>query len=212
MNVWEKIRNDLQEGTASFSSRASEFLRTGAAVVKEGAEKAATMAAYVTKLAQLNWEHRNIQSRIEIEQRSLGALLFKLHSENRIADLEREAAAYFEKLAALKKDLAKKEQEKRELPKAYGLESVDNEGIRELTKDLEIGGGTIMQVTIEEGAMIVGKKLKEVTLPKEALIGTIYRGNQILIPDGETAFEAGDKVSLIGKRKDVERAIELMTS
>ncbi|MDZ7343367.1 MAG: TrkA C-terminal domain-containing protein, partial [candidate division KSB1 bacterium] len=212
MTLWEKIRNDLQESAASLSSKASELLRSGATVIKEGAEKTATKLAYATKLAQLNWEQRSIQGRLDIELRQVGELLFHLHSENRLADLEREAASYFQRLVALEQELAKKEQEKRELPKAYGFESVDKEGLRELTKDLEAGGGTIMQVTIAEGATIIGKKLKEVALPKEALVGTIHRHDQILIPDGETIFEAGDKVSLIGKRNDVEQAIELLTS
>jgi K+/H+ antiporter YhaU regulatory subunit KhtT len=211
MNLWEKIRNDLQEGASTLSAKTSELLRSGAAAVKEGAEKAATKAAYASKLAQLNWEHRNIQGSIEIEQRNLGSLLFKLHSENRLADLESEASAHFEKLTALGKDLENNEQAKKDLPKAYGLETIDKESIRELTKDLEAGGGTIVQLTIEEGAPIIGKKLKEVQMPKEALVGTIHRNDQILIPDGETAFELGDKVSLIGKREDVESAVAQMS-
>jgi K+/H+ antiporter YhaU regulatory subunit KhtT len=210
MSLWEKIRTEIQEGAKTLAAKAPEWLKSGADAVKIAAEKAATKAAYATKLAQLNWEHHNIQSLIEIEQRRLGALLFKLQAENRLTDLEREAAAHFEKLAALEEDLANNEQQKQELPKTYGLETIDKESIQELTKDLEAGGGTIVQVTLAEGSPIAGKKLKEVELPKEALVGTIVRNDQILIPDGETVFQAGDKISLLGKREDVESAVTLM--
>lgn len=210
MNLWGKIRTELQEGAAALAAKAPEWLKSDAEAVKIAAEKTATKAVYATKLAQLNWEHFNIRRSIQLEQRRLGALLFELHSENRLADLAGEAAPHFEKITALEKDLANNEQAKKELPKAYGLESIDKESIQELTKDLEAGGGTIVLVTIAEGSPIAGKKLKEIELPKEALIGTIVRNDQILIPDGETAFQTEDKISLLGKREDVESAITLM--
>lgn len=210
MNLWEKIRDELQEGAATLSAKTSELLRSGAAAVKEGTEKAAVNAAYASKLAQLNWDHRNIQGSIEIEQRKLGSLLVKLHSANRLAYLESEAAVHFEKLAALEKDLENNQQAKKELTKVYRLDTIDKENIRELTKDLEAGGGTIVQFTIEEGSPIIGKKLKEVELPKEALVGTIHRNDQVLIPDGETVLQQGDKALLIGRREDVEAAIAQM--
>jgi len=47
-------------------------------------------------------------------------------------------------------------------------------------------------------------------LPEDALVGTIIRHEEVIIPDGETVFELGDKVTLLGKREDVEKTIEQM--
>ncbi len=201
MNVWEKIRDELQKGAE----------KTGE-LVKDGAELAYTRVSYATKLAQLNWELRNIQKSINDGYTELGGLLFELHSKNRLSDLEKEAKPLFEKLAALEKDFESHEQQKNDLPKTYGFETIDKQTVKDLRNDLEEGGGTIVQVTLESDSPFSGKKLKEIALPKEALIGTIVRDEKVVIPDGETVFQPGDKVTVLGKREDVEAAIEQMTS
>ncbi len=200
MNVWEKMRDELQKGAEKTTE-----------LVKDGTELAANRVSYASKLAQLNWELRGIQKNIHECHRDLGSLLFDLHAKKRLEEIEKNGKTLFEKLAALEKDLEAKEIEKNELPKTYGLETIDKETVKELREDLEDGGGTIVQVILEDGSAFSGKKLKEIKMPKEALVGTIVRDEKIVIPDGETVFQAGDKVTLLGKKEDVDEAIERMT-
>jgi hypothetical protein len=84
------------------------------------------------------------------------------------------------------------------------------EEARELKSSLERGDGALEQVEISFLSPAAGKKVKEVNLPKEVLLGPIQRGKELIIPDGETELQATDRVTLMGKKKDVEETVKLL--
>jgi len=84
------------------------------------------------------------------------------------------------------------------------------EEARELKSSLEAGDGALEQVEISFLSPVAGKKVKEVNLPKEVLLGPIRRGKELIIPDGETELQATDRVTLMGKKKDVETTAKLL--
>jgi len=85
-----------------------------------------------------------------------------------------------------------------------------SEESRELKARLEKGDGALEQVEISFLSPAAGKKIKEVDLPKEVLLGPITRGKELIIPDGETELQAADRVTLLGKKKDVESTARLL--
>jgi trk system potassium uptake protein TrkA len=60
-------------------------------------------------------------------------------------------------------------------------------------------------VIISEKSNVVNKLLKEILLPKEALVSAVKREEEVIIPDGNTLLKAGDQVIVIGKKDDVEK-------
>jgi trk system potassium uptake protein TrkA len=84
------------------------------------------------------------------------------------------------------------------------------EEARELKSNLERGDGALEQVEISFLSPVAGKKVKDVDLPKEVLLGPILRGKDLIIPDGETELQATDRVTLMGKKKDVETTAKLL--
>ncbi len=66
----------------------------------------------------------------------------------------------------------------------------------------------IDQVIISEKSNVVNKLLKEILLPKEALVSAIKRGEEVIIPDGNTQLKKGDQVIVIGKKDDVEKVVK----
>jgi len=52
---------------------------------------------------------------------------------------------------------------------------------------------------------MVNKRIKENLLPKEALISVLKRGEEVMIPDGNSTLNFGDEVTVIGKEYDVEK-------
>ena len=80
------------------------------------------------------------------------------------------------------------------------------EEARELKMSLEKGGGALEQIAIDAGSPAKGKQVKELTLPKEVLLGPVLRGNNLIIPDGETELREGDRVTLMGTKKDLVAA------
>ena len=198
MTVWEKIR----DGILDISSKTGE-------IIKSGAEKTAETATYTSKLTQLTWERRGIQNNIEDQYIELGELLHKLQKENRLDDLKKETKSGFDNLVSLEKNLAEINSKKEMLASQYNIGSKEEKAAQKLAENLEAGGGTMQKVIIKDTSSIIDKKLREIHLPKEALIVNVMRGQEMIIPDGNTVLQAKDAVTLLGKKEDVERAIKI---
>ncbi len=193
----------------SFWSKVESLVKEAAEAVKEGAGAASNRLAYTTKLAQLNFEMRNVERAEETEFEALGRLVLELKAAGGLKRLTDEAVAHFDRLASLEADQERLRREKAELPARFGVETIDKEVVKTLTEELEANDGTIVQVTVSEGSQVVGKKLKQVKLPPEALISTLVRDEEVVIPRGETELRCGDKLTLVGKREDVHQAVEV---
>ena len=50
-----------------------------------------------------------------------------------------------------------------------------------------------MEIEASEKSYITGKPLKDLKLPKGAIIGAISRGEQVFVPVGDTVLKTGDK-------------------
>jgi trk system potassium uptake protein TrkA len=80
--------------------------------------------------------------------------------------------------------------------------------VNKLSEDLSAANAIIDQVIISEKSNVVNKLLKEILLPKEALVSAIKRGEEVIIPDGNTQLKTSDQVIVIGKRDDVEKVVK----
>lgn len=79
--------------------------------------------------------------------------------------------------------------------------------IDEMSNIIPVGEGRvqIVEVRILGESPIAGKKLWEITLPKECIVGCILRGDNFLIPRGDTRILAGDTLVVIaGHNQDLE--------
>jgi len=83
----------------------------------------------------------------------------------------------------------------------------------EITTLIPIGEGriSIAEVPIPGTAPVIGKKLWEINLPKEVIIGCILRNEQSMIPRGDTRILAGDILVLISSDKQEMVAIKELT-
>lgn len=62
----------------------------------------------------------------------------------------------------------------------------------------------IVEAEIAPEAKVVGKSLKELTLPKDCIISMIIRDGNLIIPTGATTFEPGDEVVALTKIENEE--------
>jgi len=53
--------------------------------------------------------------------------------------------------------------------------------------------------------MLIGKELKDITLPEGCLIAMLRRGSQIIIPKGRTQLLNGDRITVIGDPKSMNQ-------
>jgi len=83
----------------------------------------------------------------------------------------------------------------------------------EIATLVPIGEGrvSIAEVPIPGTAPVVGKKLWEINLPKQVIIGCILRGDVTMVPRGDTRVLAGDMLVLISSSKQEMAAIKELT-
>ena len=198
MTLWEKIRDGIHD----VSAKTGEF-------IKSGAEKTAGTATYTSKLTQLTWERRSILKKIDDAHLELGALVHKLLKEKRLNDLEKSAQASFDSLSSCDKKLAEIDAEKEKLAALHNIGKAEENFAQDLAENLEASGGIMQKITINSSSPFVDKKLKEIQLPKEALIVNVIRGEEMIIPEGNTVLHAEDGITLLGKKEDVEAAVKI---
>lgn len=83
----------------------------------------------------------------------------------------------------------------------------------EMTKMIPVDEGRIhiMEIPIRKNATAAGKKLWELNLPKEIIIGCILRGDQSLIPRGDTRITEGDVLLMITSDKSKLEQVKELT-
>jgi potassium/hydrogen antiporter len=73
-------------------------------------------------------------------------------------------------------------------------------------------GGEVVAYRVREGDAVVGHMVKELGLPREALVNVIVRGENAIPPRGSTEIQAGDEIHVLVRQEaheEVERLTEL---
>ena len=187
-----------------------KFSKTSTEAAKEGFDKLSEKAGELSKLGKTKIDILRLQKKLDSLFEDLGKKAYPLITEKKYDEIEAKLADVLGKISASKEELAQKELEIEINRQESEKTTIDTGRVKELKKDLESGGGAIEQVVIYDYSPVIGKKLKEVDLPKEALVGTILRGETVVIPDGNYEFQTGDKVTLLGKKEDVDKTIPLI--
>ncbi len=68
-----------------------------------------------------------------------------------------------------------------------------------------------MEVKISEESPEAGKQLWEITLPKETVVGCILRGDNTIIPRGDTCIFSGDTLVVITSNGQELNTIHALT-
>lgn len=70
----------------------------------------------------------------------------------------------------------------------------------------------VTDAVVETGAPIAGKKMKEISFPKECVIASIRRGSKVIIPHGETTIQPRDILVIVAQGKARGEAVKLCRS
>ena len=75
---------------------------------------------------------------------------------------------------------------------------------------LREGDVEIVEVELSRSSHIVKKKIKGLTLPTGSIFIAVIRGNEVIIPHGETEFQPEDKVLALVKRTSEQALREML--
>ena len=88
------------------------------------------------------------------------------------------------------------------------LKYVRGNSVESLYRIVE-GQAEITELIAESGSRILNTKLKKLRLPKETIIATIVRKNEVVIPHGNDIIKEGDRVIVISKNKNISSLDEV---
>lgn len=85
--------------------------------------------------------------------------------------------------------------------------------ISDISSAIPVGHGRvqIIEVEIPSQSPAAGKKLWEITLPKESIVGCVLRGDATLIPRGDTRILSGDTLVVITASGQEMEAVYALT-
>ena len=69
----------------------------------------------------------------------------------------------------------------------------------------------ISEILVSENSEMVGKKLADINLPKEANIGCVIRDNETIIARGDTYIKANDTLLLLASAACEDKAVRIIT-
>lgn len=208
MTLFENIKKTLKDGSEKVVKIAEDLTEKIKEVGEDGLELSKEVLAEIsekttdiTNMAKFKLELNEIQKNIDSEMKNLGELIFVFFSSKKKVKTEEEFQTQVNKIDCLKKDFLNKNAEYENLRKSYSHKFV----IEKFSNELAESDAVIEQILVSAKSNSVNKKLKELSLPKEALISAIKRNDEIIIPDGNTKILENDMVTLIGKKTDVQR-------
>lgn len=67
------------------------------------------------------------------------------------------------------------------------------------------------EILIDKNYLSVGKKLAEIVFPENAIISCILRNNSMIVPNGSTVIEFGDKLFIISTPENQKEALNSIT-
>lgn len=68
------------------------------------------------------------------------------------------------------------------------------------------GSATVSEVVVNSGATCDGRQVMDIQWPKHFVIASIKRGNQVIIPKGDTVLLANDLLTMVGENTSIEEA------
>jgi trk system potassium uptake protein TrkA len=69
----------------------------------------------------------------------------------------------------------------------------------------------VIELILPESSRILGKPLKEIQVPRGAIIGALVRAEEVIIPGGEDQLAAGDRAVIFTLPEAVPRVEEFFS-
>jgi K+/H+ antiporter YhaU regulatory subunit KhtT len=211
MGLLDKIKEGLFQGTEKLTDVTEKIVEKGKKVGSEGMgvtreifTNISERTSDVTALAKLKHELGSLPKQLEVGFVDLGRTVLALRRSGQFSPKNPTFQEQLKKLEELDSTFTTKQNEYEQLKKKHSSNYVVNK----LSEDLSAANAIIDQVIVSEKSDVVNRSLKEILLPKEALVSAIKREEEVIIPDGNTMLQKGDQVVVIGRKDDVEKVVK----
>jgi trk system potassium uptake protein TrkA len=83
-------------------------------------------------------------------------------------------------------------------------QEVDNSGVKTLMK-LKNGKLVLSEMTISELSPVVNKSLMDINIPKDCILISVIRDDEVIIPNGSTVLQQNDYIIAVSSPEDQEK-------
>jgi amino acid transporter/Trk K+ transport system NAD-binding subunit len=85
---------------------------------------------------------------------------------------------------------------------------LDRPGVADL---FEIGTGvaSLIGVIVPEKSSVIGKLIRNISIPRECVVAAVIRGKQFVVPRGDTQIDGGDHVVFVGPSSAIKKAQDM---
>jgi hypothetical protein len=214
MTLLENIKKTLKEGSEKVISFAGDLTEKVKEVGEEGIEISKELLAEISdkttdvaNMARFKLDLKELQKNIDREMISLGELVFTNYSSKSKKKNQENIQRQIEKIDTLKKELLEKSTKYENLRKEYS----DSFIVKKFSDELADNDAVIDQVLITGNSGSINRCLKDLSLPKDALISAIKRNDKVIIPDGNSKIFEDDLITIIGKKGDVKKLKNILS-
>ena len=88
---------------------------------------------------------------------------------------------------------------------------LDRPGVAELF-EIEGGVASLIDVDVPAGGRVVGRRIKDIDIPKECVVAAVIRDGEFVVPRGDTEIRARDHVVFVGPPSAVQDAHAVFVS
>ncbi len=215
MSWINKLKESFSKGSKKFTETTEEWVEKGKKAGEEGFEYVKVQlsgwsdrAVEASQIVKLKLDIGKLKKNLEGEGLTLGKLLIDHHRNKKLGDEMDPIHKQLTRMKEMDQEILLKNQQHDELRRSFS----DDYPLNKLSQELSSVGGVVEMTVISEKSNVVDKLLKDILLPKDALISAIKREDEIIIPDGNTKLKGGDYATVIGKREDVEKVIKRLSA
>ena len=87
---------------------------------------------------------------------------------------------------------------------------LDRPGVADLF-EIETGVASLIDMEVPEGASVVGQIIQDIDIPDQCVVAAIIRGNEFVVPRGQTEVCGGDHVVFVGPSEAVQTAHDIFS-
>jgi amino acid transporter len=88
---------------------------------------------------------------------------------------------------------------------------LDRPGVADLF-EIETGVASLIDLQVPEEGRVVGQKIQEIDIPEQCVVAAVIRGEDFVVPRGQTEILAGDHVVFVGPSDAVKAAHEIFSA
>jgi CIC family chloride channel protein len=76
----------------------------------------------------------------------------------------------------------------------------------------KLTGTEFVEIVVEPGSLLAGKRVRELSLPDGCLLTTLRRGNKVILLHGDTQIQEGDRIVALADASSAQRLQEILRS